>query len=100
MWNIVRHKAFQTEIRTVFNKKRNEKNNVLLKDALYVVQLLSITRIIGCDTCLDNYYSISNVKAKKLFCQSLHTALSWTELNDRFARVGKVDVMEIGSTLG
>ena len=47
---------------------------------------------------------------KKLFCRSLlHTVLSWkelyevqlmTELNDRFSRVGKVDVMEIGSTLG
>ena len=32
--------------------------------------------------------------------RNCHTALSWTELNDSFARVGKVDVMEIGSTLG
>ena len=31
--------------------------------------------------------------------RNCHTALSWTELNDSFARVGKVDVMEIGSTL-
>ena len=53
MSNLVRYKAFQIEIRTVFNTKRNEKNKVLLKSVLYIVQLLFITSIIGCDTCLD-----------------------------------------------
>ena len=47
---------------------RNETKKVLLKSALYVVQLLSITYI-GCDTCLDKYCSISNVKGKKLLCR-------------------------------
>ena len=42
-----------------------------------------------------------NVKIYGIVVDGIVTRhLSWTELNDSFARVGKVDVMEIGSTLG
>ena len=69
MWNIVRHKELQTEnwhVWSVFEqeKKRNEKNKVLLKSVL--VRSLSISHAsLGAETCFDIFISITSISNVK-----------------------------------